>query len=173
MPGLTPVDRFALEAASGWLMLGNPAEALNELKQLPADRRSHPDVLLVEWEVHAQSRAWEQAVETADRITRLAPERSEGFVKKAFALHELKRTEDAWKCLEPVASVFISEWVVSYNLACYACQLGRPEEGMRWFQRAIRIGNKEELREMGLEDPDLEPIRAEIKRVFGHSRRLS
>ena len=44
---LEPPDSFHLEAAVGWLELGNHLEANEELDQITASLRAHPDVLLV------------------------------------------------------------------------------------------------------------------------------
>jgi hypothetical protein len=42
---LEPPDRFHLEAAQGWLELGNHLEAEKELEQMSAINRARPDAL--------------------------------------------------------------------------------------------------------------------------------
>ena len=162
---LEPKDRFVLESASGWLMLGNPAEALHELAQLPSGLQNHREVLMLRWEIHAQSRRWSEAIEVADRLIAEIPDQPEGYIKRAYALHEIKRTHEAWDTLTLVRERFDSNWLIPYNLACYACQLGRPAEALNLFKHAVTLGDKDELREMALKDTDLQPIRAEIERV--------
>ena len=49
--------------------------------------------------------------------------------------------------------------IIPYNLACYACQLGRDAaETMDWFERALLVGDAREMLEMALKDSDLEPV---------------
>jgi hypothetical protein len=159
---LTPADEFALQAVSGWLMLNNPTEAIAELRQIPSARAIHPNVFLSVWEIHAHCKQWEDAAGAADFVIAMAPHWPEGYVKRAFALHELKRTKEAWKCLLPASRRFASEWVIPYNLACYACQLGRDKVAVKWLERAMKVGDKTHLRAMALADPDLQPLRPKI-----------
>jgi hypothetical protein len=42
---LRPPDSHHLQAAEGWIGLGNYAEANDELEQIAAANRAHPDVL--------------------------------------------------------------------------------------------------------------------------------
>jgi tetratricopeptide (TPR) repeat protein len=165
MTELTPADEFALEAVSGWLMLGNPKEAAAELCSIPGERLTHPRVLLAAFELHAHMRQWEDAAEAARTVMLMAPDSPAGYVKCAFALHELRRTEEAWKCLLPASRRFPDEWVVPYNLACYACQMGREQMAVRWLERAINAAGPMNLKRIALEDPDLQPLRARIRKL--------
>lgn len=165
VPDLEPSDRFLIEAAAGWLMLGNSAEAFRELAAIPPARRLHPDVLLAEWDIHAHNRDWPAAIAVGERLRQLVPERPDGFVKKAFALHELKRTSEAWDCLYPVRTTFPDQWIIPYNLACYACQLGDKNVALRFLKEAARLVDSKEFRGMALNDSDLQPLAAEIEKL--------
>ena len=162
---LEPKDRFALEAAGGWLMLDNPAEALRELDLLSPIGREHPQALMTLWEIQAKQRHWESAIASADRLIARLPDEAEGYIKRAYALHELKRTQAAWDTLHPASERFTDNWLIPYNLACYAAQLGKPADAFDLFRRAMRLGDKRELRAMALNDPDLEPIRSSIEKL--------
>ena len=162
MKPLEPPDSHHLRAAQGWLDLGNWAEAKEDLEQIAPQLRVHPDVLCLRYGVHAAAKQWEMAAEVANRICRIMPEHSFGWVHRAYALHELRQTAEAWSILLPVADKFPDQWVVPYNLACYAVQLGDLKEGRRWLQRAFEIGGEQEIKLQALEDPDLEPLRKEI-----------
>lgn len=48
--------------------------------------------------------------------------------------------------------------ILRYNLACYACQLGRLEEAKIWLREAFGLDEKQELKLLALEDPDLKPL---------------
>ena len=54
---------------------------------------------------------------------------------------------------------------IPYNLACYACQLGNLEEARQWLAKAIKIRSTEEIKQMALADPDLQPMWDEIKKL--------
>jgi len=159
---LEPRERFVLDAVSGWLMLGNTREALAELEGISRERRGHPEVLIAEWEALAQAREWPRALEVATQLSVRAPERCEGFIKRAYALHELRRTQEAWDCLLPASTRFFDQWIIPYNLACYACQMGSQTDALKWLRRALKLGEKEQLVDMALADPDLEPIRSKL-----------
>ena len=55
---------------------------------------------------------------------KLAPESPFGWVTRSFALHVLKRTDEALNNLLPATLHFPDEIVIRYNLACYECTLG-------------------------------------------------
>jgi hypothetical protein len=75
----------------------------------------------------------------------------------------LKRTKEALAVLLPMADKFPDQYIIPYNLACYCCQLGELKESLQWLGKAIDLAGKKEIRLMALEDPDLEPLRKQIK----------
>jgi tetratricopeptide (TPR) repeat protein len=158
-------DQRHLEGAQGWLGLGNWLEANEELEQITPQMRAHPDVLLVRWHVYATAKKWEMAVEVARAITKLLPENSFGWVHWAFSLHELKRTKEAWGVLVPVVDKFPDEYIIRYNLACYACQLGNLKEAWQWLEKAFDFGDSKNLKLMALDDHDLEPLWIDISEI--------
>ena len=158
-------ELLSLSAASGWLDLGNPGEALAELDRLPPEKRGQPETLSLEWEIRRERKEWQMAVELGRRLAETAPNEAEGLVKEAYALHEMKRTREAWDRLLPASQRFKKETIIPYNLACYACQMGQPEEALKWLRRAFVLDRKKDFRRMALEDPDLQPLREEIKKL--------
>lgn len=146
-------------------MLGNPAEALREFEQISPKARHSQAGLVTLWDIQAHMKDWDSAVATSDRLIELYDRQPDGYIKRAYALHELKRSQEAWETLEPVSELFSDNWLIPYNLACYAAQLGRPVDALRCFRRALKTGNERELREMAMTDPDLEPIRPRIAKL--------
>ena len=71
----------------------------------------------------------------------------------------------AWDALLPAADKFPSQPMIAFNLACYACQLGRLEEAGEWLRKAIDLGDEKEIKTRALDDPDLEPLWANIRRL--------
>lgn len=109
MKRLKPPDSLHLQAAQGWLELGNHIEANEELEQITPQLRSHVDVLVVRWAIYAADNKWELAIEVARIIAQLMPESPFGWIHWAFSLHELKRTDEARSVLLPVLDRFPDE----------------------------------------------------------------
>jgi len=155
---LQPPDSLHLRAAQGWLELGNHLEANAELEKIAARRRAHPDVLETRWGIYAQAKDWRACCDIAAGVIKTAPERASGWIHRSFALHELKRTQEAWDNLFAVAERFPKEATIPYNLACYAAQLGKLWESQQWLKQAFKIGDAKELKLMALDDTDLKPL---------------
>ncbi len=155
-------DQRHLVAAQGWFELGDCIEATEELDQITPEMRGHPSVLEVRFHIYTAAKKWEYAAEIAKAISEFAPESPFGFIHQAYSLHELNRTQEAWNMLLPVVDKFPKEYIIRYNLACYACQLGNLKEARHWLKKAIGLASTKEVELMALNDPDLEPLRKEI-----------
>ena len=169
MDSLERPDLFHLNAAEGWLGLGNPAEAEEELAQITPAMRSHPDVLTMRCEVCAHAKRWLECVEVAEVILQMAPLNSFAWMRRSFALHELMRTQEALEKLLPAADHFPKVIVIPYNLACYECVLGNMERAKRWLSEAFKLAQKQSCfaawRSQALDDPDLAPLRDYLARL--------
>ena len=157
MKPLEPPDSMHLEAAQGWLELGNPVEANVELEQIEPDQRAHPDVLEVRWQIYAHTKKWHVCVDIAEGIVKLHPDRAVAWIHRSFALRRLKGTQEAFDQLLPAADRFPKVWLIPYNLACYCAQLGRLDECLQWFKKAMAI-NEETVKRAAVDDPDLQPL---------------
>ena len=165
MQPLSPPETHFLSAAAGWYELGNITEAKAELERISPALREHPDVLELRWLVHAQEKNWEQGLAVAEKLVEIAPERSSGWLHRAYALRRVQRggLQTAWDALLPAFEKFPKEPTISYNLSCYACQMQQLEAARVWFKRAAIIGGKSRMKHMALDDPDLEALWGEIK----------
>jgi predicted Zn-dependent protease len=161
-------DLHHLKAAVGWLELGNAAEALGELDEMSAEIQEHPDVLEARWLALARLHRWEAAAKVARAIIAAAPQRATGWLHHAYALRRAPNGGllAAFNALVPVADKFPEESTIPYNLACYTCQMQRDtSETMNWLEQAIKSGDRKEILAMAMKDPDLKPLRAEIKKL--------
>lgn len=61
-----------------------------------------------------------------------------------------------------VAEKFSEHPTVTYNLACYQCQLGNLPECWKLLARAFEIGDVKKLKLMALDDKDLEQLWRDI-----------
>lgn len=166
---LEPPDSHFLRAAVGWLELGNPREAQGELRGMAVEHAGHPDVLAVRWHIAAHEKHWEDCIVLAAARLRADPEEPEPWIQQSFALHELRRTLEAFDQLLPAAARFPSVWTIPYNLACYCAQLGRLKEGEDWFGRAYAI-DATAARGAALTDPDLIPLLGRLQRLWRRQR---
>ena len=158
-------DTFHVQAAHGWLELGNPLEANQELEKIPPALGVHPDVLEVRWQISAKAKEWEACVGLAEGIIALSPDNPFGWIHRSFALHELKRTEEALDNLIRVTKKFAEEPIIPYNLACYACQLGNLKGALSWLKKAFALGHAAQVKLMALSDPDLIPLWGRIAQI--------
>ena len=158
MKPLEPPDSHYLNAAQGWLGLRDYQSALAELDAIDLTMRAHPDVLAMRCDIYSASKQWPAALAFAFTLVVLVPDKPAGWIQRSFALHELKRTRQAFHLLLPAAMKFPKIPTIPYNLACYSTQLGNLEEARRWLLRSYEIGDAKELRLAALSDPDLAPL---------------
>ncbi len=151
-------DAMHLQAAQGWLELGDWESANEELEEIQPQLRTHPEVLKVRIEVYVEAEQWDYVVEVAQTLASELPRDSFGHVHLAAALHTLGRTEEAWRRLVRVAHRFPKEWIVPYNLARYAAQLGSLVEARELLSEAFALGDAKALKLQSLDEPDLGPL---------------
>ncbi|SPE53331.1 conserved hypothetical protein [Verrucomicrobia bacterium] len=160
---LQPPDSFHLQAAQGWFELGNLVEAAKELEQITPELHGHPDVLVVRVRLAEAAGQWEHVAEVARKIAEALPDNHFGWFMLAYALHELKRTKEAREILVSVAAKFPEEFLMRYNLACYACRLGDLKEAREWLEQAVALAGAKQIKDLALKDPDLEPLWGEVR----------
>ena len=167
MRKLEPPDLHHLDAAIGWLGLGCPADAYEELVKISPPNLNHPDVLEIRWMLCVREERWNEALEVARLELRFVPEDSCGWLHYAYALRRASSggLVLAWGALLPAAEKFPEEPVIAFNLSCYACQLQQADVARIWLKRALKIGGKESIKKMALADEDLKPLWPEIKNL--------
>ena len=165
MQKIEPPDTHALSAALGWLELGNAGEALTELDHISTANQPHPAVLEVRWAVFAELKQWDRALETANELVLVAPRKAGGWLHRAYALRRAPGggLTQAWEALLPAAEKFPKQFLVAFNLACYASQMQQLDDARRWLKRASEISGETKVAEMALADADLEPLWPEIR----------
>ena len=62
MNSIQRADLLHLEAAQGWLGLGDLVSASGELEEITPELRAHPDVLLVRCEIYSKAEKWDYVV---------------------------------------------------------------------------------------------------------------
>lgn len=164
IPDLQPSDALHLQAAEGWIGLGDYAAANEELEQISAACRAHPNVLQLRWRIYAQAGKWDACLDIATALTTMTPERRFGWIHRAHALDKLGRTQEAKDLLDSVVNDFESNATVPYHLARYCAKLGQISQAKQWLGKALLGAEAEEvekLRRMAMDDPDLAALRGE------------
>ena len=162
MKRLAHPDRLYLQAAQGWLELGNHIEANEDLEKITPQLRAHPDVLHLRWEIYAAAKKWEAALDIATALIQLDPDNPLSWIHRSYSFHELKLTTEARENLLSIVDKFPISGTMRYNIACYECQLGRLEQAKQWLEKAFKLGNTKKMKLMALDDPDLKPLWKDI-----------
>ena len=167
MQSLQPPDSHFLRAALGWLELGNWREANEELERIAPALRAHPHVLLLRYEIYAKAGKWDGAAEIARALTDLQPQEAPFWIRCAYATRRMNggSLEKSKEILSRAQRLFPTEPLIAYNLACYECQLGNLKLAREWLEKSFAIGGAKELKLMALDDPDLEPLWAEVGKI--------
>lgn len=158
---LQPPDSLHLLAAEGWLELGNATEAGEEIARIDVAHLDHPDVLEMRWAICVAGESWEAGFAVAETLVRVAPERASGWLHQAYALRRIKGggLQRAWDALRPAYEKFPKAEVISFNLACYAAQMGRLDEAWEWLHKSMEAaGDVDAIKKMALADMDLHPL---------------
>jgi predicted Zn-dependent protease len=166
MANLDIEDYYHVQAAAGWLGLGETSEAEVELNAVSSAGARHPDVLQVRWQWLAHQDCWGECLDIAVSLTQIAPERRVGWIHEAFSLHKLHRTEEACEVLQDAMHHFGPNPTMAYYLARYNCCQGKLEEARTWLAEAFEwVGDREEnarLRKKVLTEPELQPLLKEF-----------
>ena len=165
---LTDTDRRHVLAAEGWLELGDPKSAFEELDEVDPPNRADPFVLTVRFGTLVAAERWESAYEVADALTRMRPRRVEPFIWRAFVARQMpgRGPERARELLLEVVNKFPDSPMPAFNLACYNSALGRLDEARRWLRAALdiadRMGEGAKWKLQALNDADLDPLRRHL-----------
>ena len=153
-----PPNTHHLIAAEGWLELGNPAEASEELKQIAPALQDRPEVLAIRWQIYAKDRNWKKCVEVAEALVEKSPKLVWGWIHRSYALHELGRTREAFDTLMSGVAKFPKDWLMQYNLACYCCRLGEMTRALHFLEQACKLGDARQIKAMAGKDADLREL---------------
>jgi tetratricopeptide (TPR) repeat protein len=161
--GVKPMKLFSLadtkhiDAAEGWLELGNFIEAVRELDRLSENSKAHPEALEVRWKIFSSGKLWNRCLEVAEALTEAAPERATSWLYLAHTLHQLDETEVAYQTLLEIVSEFACDGEILYQLACYACLVGEEDDARQWLNEALEVGGTE-MKKRARANPELKAL---------------
>ena len=145
-----------ITAAEGYIELGMPLEANEELEQIDADQRSHTEVLALRVKIYSALKKWELMQTVAKRLALIDPENVQWTVSWAYATRRADSIEAARIILVNAIERMPDVAILHSNLACYECLLGNLEEAKNRLKRAFEVEPRYRL--TALEDEDLEAV---------------
>jgi tetratricopeptide (TPR) repeat protein len=152
-------DARHLQAAEGWLGLGDVVSASDELEEITLAHQTHPTVLHVRYAIYAKRGQWDMAADMAEKLTPLLPDKPETWIKLAYATR--RKTgggiPDAKRILLAAEAKFPADCLIPFNLACYCSQLHEFDQAAQWLKKAAAIDERT-VRKMAADDPDLNPL---------------
>ena len=149
-----------LEAAAGWIQLGDYDAANDELENIRAEWRAHPDVLNLRWLIYSHHEQWDACLDIATAIVKMTPDRVLSWVNKAYSMRWANdgSIEKAKPVLIEAAELFPDDGMIQYNLACYCAQLGQLDAAKEYLGKSYELGDAQQIKLMALDDEDLKPL---------------
>lgn len=145
-----------LEAVDGYLYLDMPDEALNELRDIHIKHQGEIAVLRARVRALLHLKRWKEAELLSEKGTSLYPEENEFMVQRAFALHQLKRGNDAVNVLLSAPDWIRRTGILHYNLACYEAKLGDISTARQCIRAALELNSA--FKKNARNDPDLDRL---------------
>ena len=145
-----------LDAAHGYIMLGMFQDAWDELENLPPEFCSDDVVLALRIEVFHGLGKWDSARVLAESLATRSPENPDWWLSWSFALRREQSVDAAQAVLRKAAHIHPTVAMIAYNLACYACLLGKIAEAKELLKRAFDAD--EAFKKLAMDDPDLDAI---------------
>jgi uncharacterized protein HemY len=153
-------DPMHLEAAAGWIQLGDYDAANDELENIRAEWRAHPDVLNLRWLIYSHHEQWDACLDIASAIVKMTPDRVLSWVNKAYSMRWANdgSIEKAKPVLLEAAELFPGDSTIQYHLACYCSQLGQLDAAQEHLHKSYELGDAKQIKLMALDDEDLKPL---------------
>ena len=99
----------------------------------------------------------------SEKLANYDPAEAQWRISFAYATRRAESIEKAREILLNALDSHPEEPTIHYNLACYECQLGNLSAAKQHLIDATKADQKFKL--MALDDPDLEPLWAEIDQI--------
>ncbi len=128
-----------LRRTYGWLELGCPNEASEELEQLPDTLHSTREVLKLKCNILASAHKWSDLRVLSSTSAMYFPQEAAFAEDWAWAEHKQGRTADAYSILVQAAEKYQKTWRTAYFLACFAYALKRVREATEWLGLAFLL----------------------------------
>src|SRR5436853_162434 len=106
MSALPHPDQFRLQAAIGWLELGNHFESTQELENISPKFQNHPDVLKVRWHISMKAGQWSILREISTKLVSVSPADPDAWRIHANSFHYAGDFKAAYRIVKPKLAQF-------------------------------------------------------------------
>jgi hypothetical protein len=147
-----------LRRTYGWLELGCPNEASEELEQLPDTLHSTREVLKLKCGILSIAKKWNDLRVLSSTSAMYFPQEAAFAEDWAWSEHKQGRTADAYSILTHAAKKYQKTWRTAYFLACFAYALKRVREATEWLGLALLLHHSPaQLKSRALREDDFRP----------------
>jgi ketosteroid isomerase-like protein/tetratricopeptide (TPR) repeat protein len=139
----------------------------DEKASKPADKARPRPVSVQEAQSYSRQQDWVKAAAAYEQIVQANPHNGQHWHNYAFALHSLKRYDEAIKAWTTSIEAGFQPATGIYNLACAHSLSGHKDEALALLQKAVDAGFFQE--DLIRTDTDLNPIRDDprFKKILG------
>jgi hypothetical protein len=145
-------------AAEGFLDLGMPQDAWDQLEEIEPSRRAGPDVLAMRLRILERMGYQDLGAEIARGATRTHPDHLELLLLGARHIRAADGVPAALALLLAREGRFKAKAAYWFDLACLHCQTGDLARTAECARRAVELDRSYQMEV--LDHPDLEPLRA-------------
>ena len=138
-PAIQTSIASVLRRTYGWLELGCPNEASEELEQLPDTLHSTREVLKLKCSILSIARNWAELSMLSSTSSLYFPKEASFTEDWAWAEHKQGRTAEAYAILVEAGRKNQKTWRTAYFLACFAYALKRVREATEWLGLAFLL----------------------------------
>ena len=131
-------------------------ESMAELNAMDAEHQGRPEVLQLRLHHLMRDKRWSQALRISQKLCRVAPHCSAGFLHAGFCLHELGKTAQAKALLLRGPAALLKEPIYYYNMGCYEALLGNVKDARVNLETSFKMDKT--FRELAKKDPDLKSV---------------
>ena len=153
---MIPEAKRLVTAAEGFLQLGMPEEAWDELEEIDPELAHLAEVLLLRILILNALKRWEAATIIGESAIEKYPQLGELYLATAYAERRFRNIKDALVILLTGEAILEKNPLFHYNVACYECQLGNLGAARARLTQAFYLDKSYRL--TALEDADLEPL---------------
>jgi len=146
-----------LEAASGYLALDMPQQALRELNAIDEPEECSFSIEQLRAEALRQQEEYDSALQCYKRALGVDSSDLSVLLGMAWCFKRIDRLPEAIGAMEQAYSSAPDEAIVLYNLACYHSLAGHKAEALSWLGRSLRMDGS--LRNLIPDESDFDPLR--------------
>jgi hypothetical protein len=148
-----------LRRSHGWLELGCPSEAYDELDRLPDTLHTTREVLKLKCNILCAARKWRELRILSSTSAMYFPQEATFAEDWAWAEHKEGNTAGGYSILVHAAEKYEKTWRTAYYLACFTYVMKRVRESTEWLGLALLLHHAPgQLKQRTLKDEEFAAV---------------